>query len=334
MLIIAVLAAAIIPAVLSQLDAAARTKEAKDLSALAAALQTSVLRHQQIPDHTGWAAAAADEVANAPNNVSTNQRHFARAYLINPALSLAGTGLPFTQTTNGTARPANATLMIVGSTRGNLPLVSGAPSAAAFTELWTNAPGQKPTTWTTYSGNGDDLQVQRINLEPLFCRLILHNLAANGQPRFQISSNALVTLTTNSPARVSYYLKGTVFGLFDTNANLQAREILSGDTYRVFDGSFWRDELIQGRPSVAAASTSGFASQFLAALPPSPAPKWDATPKGVATMFYTYMFAYSAWASETPCFRYDGNGNNKKCPEHNLMDQALDNFKKGGNLLD
>lgn len=350
MLIISILAAAIIPAVLSQLDAAARTKEAKDLNAFAAALQASILRTGYIPTATDWAAAVADEVANAPSNVSTNQRHFARAYLINPALSLAGTGLPYQQGTNGTARPANATLMIVGSTRGNLPLVSG---ATAFTELWNTAPGQKPATWTTYRGNGDDLLVQRINLEPLFCRLILHNLATNGQPRFKINANSNgVALAVNASARVSYYLKGTVVGLFDPNANpssatnLQVREILRDDTHRVFDGTYWRDQLLQGSVSTTASNSSGIASQFLAADPPHDVHdndhhhyegKGNVTPAGVAAMLYGYMFAYTAWSSQSPCFGYDDStddGKGEKSSHRNMMDKVFDEFEHGAKLFD
>lgn len=334
MLIIAILAAAIIPAVVSQMDAAARTKEAKDLSAFANALQSSILRNQRIPGSSDWAVAVADEAANAPGNVSTNGRRFARSFLINPGLSLAGAGLPYLQTANGSAnRPANATLMIVGSTRGHLPLTSGSPSADAYAELWNTPAGQKPASWTTYPGTGDDLIVQRINLEPLFCRLILHNLGTNSQPRFQIGTNALGTLTTNSPTRVSYFLKGTVFGLFAPDSSLLGREILAGDTYRVFDQNYtcWRDQIAQGRVSTAVANSRSYASQFL--VSPFRATQWGATPQGVATMFYTYMFAYNSWANETPCFRYEGKGNNGKCPQQNLIQQALDNFSKGGNLL-
>ena len=350
MLIISILAAAIIPAVVSQMDAAARTKEAKDLSAFADALQASILRTGYIPTATDWAAAIANEEANAASNVSTNQRRFARAYLINTNLSLARPGdsrLPYQQGTNGIARPINATLMIVGSTRGHLPMASGAPSAAAFTELWNTPAGQKPATWTTYRGSGDDLLVQRINLEPLFCRLILHNLSTNGQPHFQINAATAVPLT-NSFARESYYLKGTVVGLFSNNTILQVREILRDDTHRVFDGTFWRDQLLQGSVSTAAATSSGIASQFLAASPPYGNDAWErghhhykgkgnTSPAGVAAMLYGYMFAYTAWSSQSPCFGYDDSsddGKGEKSSHRNMMDKVFDEFEHGANLFD
>ena len=333
LLIISLLAAAIIPAMMRQLDAAARTKEAKDLSTLAASLQTSILRQQQIPDAAGWVAAVASELAAAPNTISTNQRRFARAYLINPAFSVAGAGLPYSQTATGsTNRPTNATVMLVGSTRGHLPVLS----SANFTELWNTPTGQRPGSWTNYSGNAEDLLVQRVNLQPLFHRLILDNLATNGQPRFQIGASALVALSPNNPARVSYYLDGTVLGLHDTNAspNLLAREILRADTYRVFDETCncWREEMLKGRSSNLARDLGRISGDFLSA--PSPGNKWDATPKGTATIYYSFMFAYSAWASETPCFRYDGNGNSKFAPQQIAIDGALDAFKKSGNLMD
>ncbi len=339
LLIISLLAAAIIPAMMRQLDAAARTKEAKDLSTLAASLQTSILRQQQIPDAAGWVAAVASELAAAPNTISTNQRRFARAYLINPNLSLARSGatnLPYLQGSAGVARPANATVILVGSTRGHLPVASGVLSSADFTELWNTPTGQRPGSWTSYAGSAEDLIVQRVNLEPLFYRFILDNLATNGQPSFQIGTNALVALSPNNPARVSYYLDGTVVGLYDTNAspNLLAREILRADTYRVFDETCncWREEMLKGRSSNLARDLGRISGDFLSA--PSPGNKWDATPKGTATIYYSFMFAYSAWASETPCFRYDGNGNSKFAPQQIAIDGALDAFKKSGNLMD
>lgn len=338
MAILAILAAALVPSLMRQMDTAARIKEAKDLSALADGLQASILRNQQVPDAAGWAAMVAEELAHAANNVATNQRRFARAYLINPNLSLArpgATGLPYVQGTNGVARPVNATLMLVGSTRGVLPLSSGTPTAAEYAALWNTPQGQKPTTslWDDYTSSGEDLLVQRVNLEPLFCRLILTNPTTNTPPRFSIDTSSPITLTTNLTPWIRYYLTGTTFGLFDTNANLVGREVLQADTYRVFDGTAWRDSLLQGA-TAASGGTRTLQDLFINSPAPTPNPKWYGTPRGVASIFQSFMYSYSSWANQNPCFSYGGAGNNGFAAENTLITSALGTEAKAGILVE
>ena len=90
--------------------------------------------------------------------------------------------------------------------------------------------------------------------------------------------------------------------------------------------------MLKGRSPDLAKDPGRITSEFFTA--PCPTNKWDATPKGTATIYYSFMFAYSAWASQNPCFRYDGKGNSKFAPEAIQLAGALDAFKKSGNLMD
>ena len=338
LLIMALLAAALIPSVIRQLDEAARTKEATDSSAIAAGLRSAILRNQFIPDHTTWASFVAEELAQAAGNVSTNQRGFARALLINPNLSLprsGALGLPYTQGSAGISQPTNATVILLGSTRGALPLASGVPSAADFTALWNTPKGQKPTTatWNSYTSPGDDLQIQRINLETLFSRLILSNPTTNTPPSFNITTNSLITLTTNLTPWLRYYLAGTVFGLYDTNTSLVGREVLQEDTYRIFDGVSWRDSLREGTRASSEGSRT-LTEVFMNSPAPTPTPKWYGTPAGQATLYQAFMVSYTSWANQNPCFSYGGAGNSGFAAEMTMLTSVLGTQAKAGILVE
>src|SRR5206468_12164910 len=125
--------------------------------------------------------------------VLTNGRRFARAFLVDTNLVIGG-GLPYTQGTNGTARPISARMIIVSSLARALPIASGVPSATDFGNIWNAAENTVPagSPFAGWQGTGEDLRIKKLNLEPLFYQLILvnHSSDTNNVPRYSIDNSS------------------------------------------------------------------------------------------------------------------------------------------------
>ncbi len=323
--IIALLAAALVPVVMKQMDQAALTKETADLRVMSAALQSSILATKTIPTYTNWAPAVSSFAAMSLASVTNTSRGYARAFLIDPNLQIGGAGLPYTQTTNScTNAPVSARALIVGTLARALPVASGILSSNAFNDLWNTPKGTKPSTWTTWAGNGQDLVIQRINLAPLFHRVILNNGAVGGTGYFSIDAGGPLAVPPGAAGWNAYYLDGTALGLYDTNVNLMARELVKNDLSHVFEYSVWRDGIQMGA-STGPTDFTALATQFMAA-PSSPAAKWSATPSGLASLMYTFMNAYTAWAAQTPCFAFKGQNSEQQVPEYTMLQAVLKCF--------
>lgn len=146
--IIAILAALAVPSLIKRVDEAASTKETVDLSALANALPSAILRNKAIPDESNWVQVVANELAVPLNKVSATPNGNPRVFLIDPALRLGTINgvLPYAQGTNGSVNPgANARLMILSSRSIPLPLSSDTNSnfSSKFGTPWTE-PSRRP----------------------------------------------------------------------------------------------------------------------------------------------------------------------------------------------
>src|SRR6266542_62615 len=216
--VIALLLAVIAPSVVRRLDHAAWTKETSDIQAIADSYTQYILRTKTIPGTNTWASSVSDQMNLPVSAITTNMRGYARAFLIDTNLKIganANSVLPFgPQSASGSPKPVSARVIIVSSLSGALPLSSGVPSSNEFNAIWNTADGAKPatSTWTTWAGNGDDLRIKRLNLEPLFHQLILFDRdPATNQVRFSIDSAGTNTVPAVGFNR--YYLDGTVVGL-------------------------------------------------------------------------------------------------------------------------
>src|SRR5262249_3543128 len=138
-------------------------------------------------------------------------------YLYNQ--NAAGVQAAGTPTTPGT----NARIMILSTLARQLPISSGGLSAANFDAIWSTAGGDKPTTWTNWAGKGEDLLIQRINVEPIFHRVLLVNADIGSQPYFSINGNQL-PVPAGGGGQNAYYIRGTVLGLRGTNQIQQIQE--------------------------------------------------------------------------------------------------------------
>ena len=210
--------------------------------------------------------------------------------------------LPYTQTNgliNGVSlsNTNNLRLMIVSSMSANPPVSSRGLDTATFNYYWnTNLPP------------GSDLLIQRVNLLPLFHRLIFNAEDTNNFGSFVVQSGTASStnyVLTNAPAD-AWYLQGTVIGLYDTNnglPNLESTIVVQADASYVFENTAWRGQLSgwgtngpaspTATPPSAGDAFSTLATWFSATgnkYPPNPAPV-------ILASFYAFMMDYNAWSS-------------------------------------
>lgn len=320
--IIAILAATLVPGILRRIQLAAITKERADLAALAEAIEVGALQSRALPGAANWASFVGNVAGRGAGAVSVNPRGYARIFLIDPALRLGTGSLPFTQTTNGIPEPVSARVMILGSVSGALPLASGTPSAAAFDDLWNTAAGTLPAGWTTYTGAGEDLQIQRLNLRRLFHRLVLVNNDLNQTARFSIDGSPPRALPSAGAAWDAYYLTGTVIGLHRADGSLQVRELLTADTSYVFEYGYWRAQVLDGRLRPSRGAEFAQAVQQFLNQPRNPGADFGASPQAVVDQMYFYLFTYTLWANDTPCFARAGSVNLVQVPQYSMLGNA------------
>lgn len=332
--IISILATAMIPAMMKQMDQAALSKEMSDMASIAAALQSHVLNSKSIPNYNNWVATLSLDAAMPADTLTNTVRGLPRAFLIDTNGWLGTTNLPFTQSTNGLpVCPTNARVMIVSTLGKALPVSSGKPATASFNDIWNTPTGSTPSTWTTWGGNPQDLVVQRINLTPLFHRLILVNGSVGGTGYFSIDGSVPMDMPTNALGWSRYFLDGTIIGLHDTNGTLVAGEVLKSDLSRVFDNGIWRDGTQVGlRTNAPGSDWVSLATQFIA-NGTSASLQFKGTTRAMASLITSYMYAYSAWVSENPCFSTNTYGAIGKCPEYMLITNALNSLSQNGYLV-
>jgi type II secretory pathway pseudopilin PulG len=300
--IVAILAAVLLPSVVKQVDRAAWVRESGDLSSISNALIMSILTSKTIPDASGWPAAVASQMAMPVSSITTTPRGITRYFLIDPSLSIKGGGLPYTQTPSGSStQPSSARVMFVSTIA--TPLKAADLAAAKFNAIWDTPVGQKPSGWT-WTGNADDLRIQRVNITPLFHRLKLVDIASSSIGEFAIDGlpSPPSGVPTGGVGQDAYYLDGTFLSLCDVSGAEQARHIVTGDISFVFDDGAWRLQPDSGvLPSSLATSYGQDVDNFLASLRSSSAVKGTAQ-DSVAMILNLYMSAYTSWANDNPCF--------------------------------
>jgi prepilin-type N-terminal cleavage/methylation domain-containing protein len=252
--VMAILAACLVPVAVRRLDISAWSTETASLSAMADALKLYIVRNNAIPDESRWATNIGSQLGLAPNQITTTPRHYSRAYLIDTGgwFGTAQGSLPWNQSATGTTNaPVGARLMIVSTVAGPLPLPfqSGRPPPLDFDKIWNTPLRNMPRPWASWGGKGEDLVIQRINLDPLFCHVILNPIDTTSSGSFAIT-NGIVS-TTTAVAGIpsdSWCLQGSVLSLYNTNnppvgSPPDTKAIVQADCSYVFENSAWRGQL-------------------------------------------------------------------------------------------
>jgi prepilin-type N-terminal cleavage/methylation domain-containing protein len=342
--VLVILATAAAPVIIKQIDIAAYNAESASLTAISDAFIQHIVRSNNIPNQNSWVQAVTAELPVAQTNIAATPRRWDRAYLIDPGGWLAGAlgSGSWNQSAGGITSPAtNARVMIISTLARGLPVSGGmASSAQAFQDIWNTPPRGLPnnSTWTSWGGQGDDLLIQRINLQPLFHRVILVNGYVGGQGYFSINGSAAAAVPYGGSGTNTYYLDGTILGLYSTNQsglNLMAKEIIKSDMSRVFEYGIWRDQLSGGVTNGFLTGLSSVAASFFTNSAPPSGLSWGGTPQVVLGLMNAYMNGYMTWASMSPCFGYFGSGNPNAAnfPGYNEINDAINSFSKGGNIV-
>lgn len=297
--ILAVLAAAAGPTLIKRMDFEAKTAEKKTLASFTNALVTGILSSNQIPDAPNMPASIARVLNCNASQVTANARGFTRLFIADPAVSISGAGLPYTQGTAGaSALPSNARAVIISTIAKALPTI--APDTAEFAEIWNAAEDTIPSVLSSWGGRGEDLIIERVNFSPLFFKLLLKNVdpTPNDRPNqgyYSLQDYGIVYVQPQDQFS-AYYLDGTLLTLYrwpGTAADRDTREILHSDISFLYQKHKWARKL-EGSDEVV--GTFGeLASEFV--KPPAPAdPEFGSTQQAVLNLLFSFLTSYGNWA--------------------------------------
>ena len=289
------------------MDKTAGDQESAALKSFGDALRASIMRNRYVPNEADWATAVATELGVDTAAVTTNPRRQPRLFLIDPNLSIAGGGLPYTQTSTGSVSQAvSPRVMIVSSVGRQLPAAfnSGVPASANFNAIWdwNDAGGALPATGFAWPGwpNGDDLKVQRVDLSSLFVRLRLSWTASSHQwPRYSIDSSAWATaiaVTNLNSDWPGYFLQSSILYLHNYDGTLDSQQILIRDNSFIYDQDVWRGS-IGGQFFLGGVDIASAVDRYLAAYPNRQARNGTNQQATVVQSMINFMDRYDDWAN-------------------------------------
>lgn len=296
--VLALVLVLLVPATLHHLDRLASEQEASRLQALGDALLASIQHTRSIPSDTNWAAVVASEAGLDVESVTNNSRNHPRILLVDSGGWLS-TNLPYVQSDWGTPNcPTNARMILLSSLGKNLPVTTGMASAADFQALWDAPPGTVP--WTGWNGNPNDVVIQRLNLAPLFVRLVLttYNSGTNGQ--YVVVDNGPTNSVPRTNGFAAWFIKGTVLKLYTgaPESTFDSSQILDTDTSFVYEHGSWKAS-IEGTVTFGVGDVAGIVAAFLNATPNLNAQNTNGNAQQVRVVqtFTDYMSNYQAWAA-------------------------------------
>ena len=170
-----------------------------------------------------------------------------------------------------------------------------------------------PATGFAWTGwpNGDDLKIQRVNLSPIFVRLLLSSYNSSDSPRYSIDSTSpatAVVITNNLTFIDRYFVQNSILVLHRPGTNSSdSQQILSRDTSFVYEQNVWRNSLTGGSFLAGSLDLGSIVDKYLDAPENTNAANTTVTNSShwtgisqqavVVSNMVAYMTAYNAWAS-------------------------------------
>jgi type II secretory pathway pseudopilin PulG len=307
--VIAIGIAFLLPALLREIDYSVARSESATLKTLGNALQTAIQHQSYIPYQGDWHQRVSAETGMALASITNNPRNKPRILVIDTNGWFGTELLPYTQDFAGTTNfPLNARMMIVTSLGASLPISGGPVSASVFSNLWNAADGAKLTTapWTTWSGQPQDVKVERVNLSPLFVtlRMVTHPQGAP-QGLYSIGSEGGVHpaeyQNDQSPTPPRYYIQGTALRLYwydvpTLTGHLDSTQIMDRDGSFMYENGKWRSSSAGGMMP-GGVDISGIVLAFLNSVPNLNAQNGADQQRLVVLSMMNYMSNYIAWAN-------------------------------------
>jgi hypothetical protein len=301
-----ILLAFLLPALLREIDFAVARDESATLRSLGNTLKNAIQHQSYIPAYTNWGDFVASETGMNVGSITNNPRNRPRLLLIDGGGCLSN-GVPYIQTSAGTtAFPFNARVIIATSLGKALPISAGVLSAASFSSLWNAAEGTVPTgaPWSTWTGQPDDLKLERINLMPLFVTLYLSSYFSTTNGAYSIGNDATIYwapyANPRTPQPPTYYLAGTGLKLYNVATNgtlaLDSSQILNRDGSFLYENNLWKSSSAGGIMP-GGVDISGVVATFLNAVPNTNARNGADQQRIVIQSMMNYMSNYMVWAN-------------------------------------
>jgi hypothetical protein len=353
-----------VPSLIRQMDRIAGDQESAALKSLSDALHQSIMRNRYIPGASDWATNIATELGVGVANVTTNLRRQPRFFLIDPALRVGNnnSGLPYTQSawvnqtnsasviTNGSGvrvAPLSPRLMILSSISRPLPtnIVSGVPTAADFNNTWDSADRSVPSApaFAGWTGSGDDLNIQRVNLSPLFVRLILTTNVSESAYYSINSTNTADKYNVPGTVRDGYFIRNSVLYLYTQGrTNIDSQQILTRDTSFVYEQNVWRSSLTGGSFLAGSLDLGSIVDKYLESPENTNAAnttvtnsiRWTGITQQsvVVSNMIAYMQAYTNWAGAG--FPNNGLKTTAISAQASMKTAVQGQYQKGGGSTD
>lgn len=343
--IISILAGIVAYSVMKRISVASANAEAISLSTIAETYKTAVMRTRSVPNMTNWWMVLSDELTQSESDVMKNRKGNVRLMLPHPLARITNTvgsgnfACNLAQDSSWQSSPiyqqnafgalSLANLKIIFASSIGSPLVSTnqttdfIKSSDDFDRIWNTPKDGIPTTTHFLSlsnrlSGGEDLVLMRLDLSPLFCRVVLNNMDDGVNPWYSLDGStnlanppmARMVAAGIPPANqvVAWFIKGTVLDLRYPSLNglpglIQMSEPLTESGSYVFEKGRW------GRRASCAKDTRASLTQFRDVvqqyldvqknnLPFVVAHTRDRSyPQDVVNELYTFMLGYADWST-------------------------------------
>ena len=224
MAVMAILAGALAPSVFQMLEEGYQGAEAQSMETVAGALRDYVRYTKTIPAANAdrWSEAVAEYAGLSPTRVRLNEKNYARRLYIDPDFFGGGGtgGDPFYTQDQGLAvLPVSPRAMFVSDLDSNVS--ANLNTAVRFDDVWNQ-------TADALIVESKTVFVERINLAPLFKRVILSN-ANSGQTGYvlEAASEAAVAAASGGSDGVR-----TIFVMAGSRLSLRAAPFPGSTTQR------------------------------------------------------------------------------------------------------
>ncbi len=312
LMVLTLVAAVLVPLLINQNDLVARGKEEATLQAMGAGLQKYAMRTRSIPAATNLLALVGAEIGLSATEATATPRKDARVVLIDPNLhigqytgsgTISGGLLPYTQTNSGSMKPLSPRIMIISCLGAALPstLVSGVATNTTFTNLWNTAPDKIPSLWS-WNGKGEDLKIQRINMEGWFAQVALNQ---GGSLVGRYALDLATKQNQPTPTGSIWMIIGTTLSLYSHSGGsdgftggLQTTEIIDRSLSFTYESDgVWRGHAFG--TSIVDPTLSDLQSLLDAfgQAPENPRASYGTTKANMLDAFEAYIDAYNAWAN-------------------------------------
>ena len=181
-------------------------------------------------------------------------------------------------------------------------------TADDFTNIWNSADGTMPPApvFSGWTGGTNDLRVQRVDLSPLFVKLLLsRSVSSRCCPSYSIDqTNNLASVTADPPTSlITYFIQNSTLYLYNHGGELDSQQILIRDNSFIYDQNVWRGS-ISGEGFLAGLDIASVVNRYLAAYPNVRAQNGTNQQAVVVQSMINFMDRYDDWAAAG--FPYNG----------------------------